>query len=91
MTYCSAEGPAGAVQSRRVVREGLQLEAVTVVGKRLLTQLQTDGLYTASSEALNGGPSSIDGYGDQGDSDSSGDGHLRAQGEAGLVRGVPRT
>jgi hypothetical protein len=48
-----------------------------------LTRLQTDGLYTASSEALNGRLSSIGGYGDTGDDHSSGDGQIRDQEQVG--------
>jgi hypothetical protein len=66
------------------VREQLHLQVpVAVVRERLLTQLQADGLYTASSEALNRGPSTIDGDGNKGDGHSSGDGQVRADGQAG--------
>jgi hypothetical protein len=54
-----------------------------VVRERLLIQLQTDGLYAASSEALNRGPSTIHGDGDKGDGHGSGYGHLRADGQVG--------
>ena len=52
------------------VREQLHLPVpVAVVRERLLTQLQTDGLYAASSVALNRGPSTIRGDGDRGSGD----------------------
>ena len=52
------------------VREQLHLPVpVAVVRERLLTQLQTDGLYAASSVALNRGPSTIHGDGDRGSGD----------------------
>jgi hypothetical protein len=71
------------------VRELLHLPIpVAVVRERLLTQLQTDGLYTASSEALNRGPSTTHGYGGKGDSHISGDGQIRAQGQVGGDRKV---
>jgi hypothetical protein len=66
------------------VREQLHLPIpVAVVRERLLTQLQTDGLYAASSEALNRGPNIIHGDGDQGDGHNSGHGHGRADGQVG--------
>jgi hypothetical protein len=66
------------------VREQLQLQVpIAVVRERLLIQLQTDGLYTASSEALSDGPSTIHGYGDKGDGHSSGYGQVRADGQVG--------
>ena len=66
------------------VREQLHLPLpVAVVRERLLTQLQTDGLYAASSEALNRGPSIIHGDGDKGDGHNSGHGHSRADGQVG--------
>ena len=66
------------------VREQLQLQVpVAVVCERLLIQLQTDGLYAASSEALNRGPSTNDGDGGKGDGHSSGDGQIRAQEQVG--------
>src|SRR4249919_384529 len=66
------------------VREQLQLPVpVAVVRERLLTQLQTDGLDAASSEALNRGPSTIHGDGDKGDGHSTGYGQLRADGQVG--------
>ena len=66
------------------VREQLHLPVpVAVVRERLLTQLQTDGLYAASSEALNRGPSTIHGDGDKGDGHSSGYGQVRADGHLG--------
>jgi hypothetical protein len=58
------------------VREQLRLPVpVAVVRERLLTQLRTDGLDAASSEALNRGPSTI------GDGHSSGYGQVRADGQ----------
>jgi hypothetical protein len=66
------------------VREQLHLPIpVAVVRERLLTQLQTDGLYAASSAALNRGPSTIHGDGDKGDGHSSGYGQVRADGQVG--------
>jgi hypothetical protein len=66
------------------VREQLRLPVpVAVVRERLLTQLQTDGLYAASSEALNGEPSTIDGDGDKGDGHSGGYGQVRVDGQFG--------
>jgi hypothetical protein len=66
------------------VREQLHLPVpVAVVRERLLTQLQTDGLYAASSEALNRGPSTIHADGDKGYGHSSGYGQGRADGQVG--------
>ena len=71
------------------VREQLHLPVpVAVVRERLLTQLQTDGLYAASSVALNRGPSTIHGDGDKGDGHSSGYGQVRADGQLGGDRKV---
>jgi hypothetical protein len=66
------------------VREQLHLLVpVAVVRERLLIQLQADGLYAASSEALNRGLSTIHGDGDKGDDHSSGYGQVRADGQFG--------
>jgi hypothetical protein len=66
------------------VREQLHLPVpVAVVRERLLTQLRTDGLYAASSAALNRGPSTIHGNGDKGDGHSSGYRQVRADGQVG--------
>jgi hypothetical protein len=72
------------------VREQLHFPIpVAVVRERLLIELQTDGLYAASSEALNRGPSTIHGDGDKGGGHSSGYGHVRADGQVGGDGKVP--
>jgi hypothetical protein len=77
-------GHAGAFNQDVFVREQLQLQVpVAVVRERLLIQLQTDGLYTASSEALNRRPSTIHRDGDKGDGHGSGDGQVRTDGQVG--------